>query len=58
MDKCIRDSNPQPSHQVFAYADDAVVKVDSMQEFQYVASAGVSTMNTNGMRLNKGKKKD
>ena len=32
MDKCIRDTKPQPGHHVLAYADDVAVMVDSIQE--------------------------
>ena len=57
MDKCIRDTNPQPSHQVLAYADDVAVMVDSIQELQDVASTWVSTMRSNGMSINTAKGK-
>ena len=32
MDKCIRDTNPQPSHQVLTYADTVAVTTGSIQE--------------------------
>ena len=57
MDKCIRDTNPQPDHQILAYADDVAVIVDRMDELQDVASVWVSTMNTNGMSINTAKEK-
>ena len=52
MDKCIRDTNTKPSHQVLANADDVAVMVGSIQELQEVASAWVSTMTSNGMKIN------
>ena len=55
MDKCIRDTNPQPDHQVLAYADDVAVMVDSIEELQDVARAWISIMNTNGMNINTAK---
>ena len=38
MEKCIRETNPQPNQQVLAYADDVAVMMDSVQELQDVAS--------------------
>ena len=38
MDKCIRDTKLQPSHQVVVDADDVAVMVDGIQELQNVAS--------------------
>ena len=32
MDKCIRETNPQPDQQVLAYADDVAVIVDTIPE--------------------------
>ena len=57
MDKCIRDTNPQPNQQVLAYADDVVVLVDSIRELQEVASTWISTMNSKGMSINTAKGK-
>ena len=57
MDKCVRDTKPQPSHQVLAYADDVAVMVDTVQELHDGASAWVSTMSTIGMRINTAKGK-
>ena len=57
MDKCSRDTNPQPSYQVLAYADDVKVMVDSIQKLQDVASAWVTTVNCNVMQINTAKGK-
>ena len=57
MDKCIRDTNPRPEHEVLAYADDVAVTMDRVQELQDVASAWHSKMKTKGMRINTAKGK-
>ena len=57
MDKCIRETNPQPNQQVLAYADDVAVMVDTIQELQDAASSWLSTMTNNGMSINTAKGK-
>ena len=55
MDKCIRETNPQPNQQVLAYADDVAVMMDTVQELQDVASSWLTTMTNNGMSINTAK---
>ena len=57
MDKSIRETSPGENHEELAYADDAAVMVDNLQELQDVASTWKSTMTINGMRINTAKGK-
>ena len=57
MDKCIRDTNPHPSQEVLAYADDVVVLVDSIREMQELASTWISAISSKQMSINTAKRK-
>lgn len=52
MDKCIRDTHPQGNQEVFAYADDMAVIVDTIGELQDAANKWLFSTKRNGMKIN------
>ena len=57
MDKCIRDTEPGEHKEIFAYADDVAVTVDSVNQLQAVANRWNTSMNGKGMKINTAKGK-
>ena len=57
MDKGTRDTEPGEHQEIFAYADDVAVTVDSVNQLQAMANRWNTIMNGNGVKINTAKGK-